>query len=165
MLARQLGYPLVLAHALFFEAFGHWRRRDVTAQRESAAHTIALSEAHGHPLYLGVGRALHAAARVAAGELEATVDVLAAVAFIAGTGMQGNAPVFFALLREAYLTAGQLIEARGAVETGLALGAQAGHCWDSELHRLQSEPVLKAGGSTAEAEEFLPPRDRNRARS
>jgi tetratricopeptide (TPR) repeat protein len=64
VLARQLGYPLVLAHALFFEAFGHWRRRDVTAQLESAAHTIALSEAYGYPLYLGVGRALHAAARV-----------------------------------------------------------------------------------------------------
>jgi hypothetical protein len=63
------------------------------------------------------------------------------------------------------VTAGQLIGARGAVETGLALGAQAGHCRDSELHRLQSEPVLNAGGSTAEAEEFLPPRDRNRARS
>src|SRR5208282_4365687 len=123
-LARQLGYALALAEALFFGTALHYLRRDFAAQRERAAETIALSEAHGFPLYLGTGQALHAAARVAAGEPEAIADLLAGLTLGAETGSQGGAPGLFAMLGEAYLTAGQLTEARGTVETGLAVAQQ-----------------------------------------
>lgn len=57
------------------------------------------------------------------------------------------------LLGEAYLTAGQIPEARGAVEGGLALAAQTGQAFfDAELHRLRGETVLAGGDAPAEAE-------------
>ncbi len=152
-MARRLGYPFALANALFFKAFVHWRRREITGQRENAAETIALSEAHGFPLWLGLGRALYAAARVAAGESESIADLVAGLALVAETGNQGGAPVLFALLSEAYLTASQLTEARGAAAAGLAIAAQTGQgLFDSELNRLQGEIILASGGSIAEAE-------------
>jgi len=45
-----------------------------------------------------------------------------------------------------------LADARRAVETGLAVAAQAGEAfWDADLHRLQGEIVLATGGTPANA--------------
>jgi class 3 adenylate cyclase/tetratricopeptide (TPR) repeat protein len=140
VLARQLSHPFSLAFALFFETVLHWLRRDVTAQRERAAETIALSEAQGFPIWLAVGRTFHAAARVAAGEPEAVADVLAGLALSTDAGNQGGVPALFALLGEVYTAAGQIAEARAAVETGLAVTAQTGQpFFAAELYRLQGQ--------------------------
>lgn len=61
----------------------------------------------------------------------------------AETGTHGSALVFFKLIGEAYMTAGQLAEARGTIETDLAVAAQTGQLYfDSELSRPQGEIVL-----------------------
>jgi class 3 adenylate cyclase/tetratricopeptide (TPR) repeat protein len=142
-LARRLDHPFSLAFSLVTEMVVHWLRRDVTAQRDRAAETMALSEAQGFPLWLGVGRAFHAATRVAADKTGAVADLLAGLTLSAETGNQSGAPALFVLLGEAYVAAGQLDEARGAVDTGLAIAAQTGQrFFDAELHRLQGEIVL-----------------------
>lgn len=134
VLARQLGHLFGLAFALFHETVVHWLRHDGTAQCERAAETIALSEAQGFPLWLGLGRVFHAAARVAGGEPEAIADMLAGLAVGAETGNQVGAPALFALLGEAYMTGGQFAQARGAVETGLTVATQTGQgFFDAEL--------------------------------
>jgi predicted ATPase len=90
---------------------------------------------------------------VAKGEPDAIADLLTGLSLSAGSGSQIGAPAIFALLGGAYMTTGQLIEAGGTVETGLALAAQTGQpFFDSELHRLQGEIVLASGGALAEAE-------------
>jgi predicted ATPase len=153
VLATQLGDPFSLAFALSFAILVHWLRRDVTAQRERAAETIALSDAQGFPFWLGLSRTFHAAARVADGEPGAVADVSAGLALCAEDGRQGAAPAMLALVGEAYLAAGQLAEARSAVETGLAVAAQTGQpFFDAELQRLQGEIVLATGGEPADAE-------------
>jgi len=150
-LARRLGDPNSLAQALFFETTVHWARRDPAAQRECAAETIALAEAQGLALFLGLGRTFHAGARVVSGEHGAIDDLLAGVELAAGAGNLGGAPASFVLLGEAHLAAGQPNEALGAVELGLALSAQTGQpFFDAELHRLRGEIWLR--GSTGEAE-------------
>lgn len=152
--ARELRHPFSVAHALFFETVTHALRRDVTAQRDRAAEAIALSEAQGFPFWLGVGRMFHAAARVAAGERGAVSDLRAGFALTAGTGSRGGAPAMIVLLGEAYLAAGQLGEARAAVEGGLVVSAQMGQpFFDAELHRLLGEIALAGGGSPDEAAE------------
>jgi predicted ATPase len=152
-LARQLGHPFSLAQALFYETAAHWLRRDVTARRARAAETIALSQAQGFPLWLGVGRAFDAAARVAGGEPGAVADLGAGLALAADTGSQAGAPALSDLIGEAYLAAGQLVEARDAVDTGLALAAQTGQqFFDADLLRLQGELVLADRGAAADAE-------------
>jgi class 3 adenylate cyclase len=142
-LARRLGHPNSLAQALFFETAIHWARRDPEAQRARAAETIALTAAQGLPYFLGLGRTFHAGARVATGELGAIADLLAGVELAAGAGNLGGAPASFVLLAEAHLATGQVGEARGVVEMGLAVSAQTGQpFWDAELHRLRGEICL-----------------------
>jgi class 3 adenylate cyclase/predicted ATPase/ribosomal protein L40E len=152
-LARQLCHSVSLAEALGYETAVHWLRRDVTEQRERAAEAIALTEAQGFPLWLGMGRMFHALARATSGEPAAVADMLTAVALLAETDNQSAAPALFVMFGEAYLAAGQHAEARGAVETGLAIAAQTGQFFfDSELNRLRGEIVLASGGALAEAE-------------
>ncbi len=152
--ARKLGHPFSLAYALFFETGVHWLRRDVTAERERATEAIALSEAHGFPLFLGLGRMFHAATRAAGGEAGAVAEMLAGLALAAETNSQGGVPTLFALLGEVYLAAGHLAEARDAVATGLAVAAQTGQpFFDAELHRLQGEILIaECGLRIAESE-------------
>jgi class 3 adenylate cyclase/tetratricopeptide (TPR) repeat protein len=146
--ARCLADPFSLAFALFFETVVHWLRRDSTAQRERGTETIALSEVQGFPLFLGLGRAFHAASRVATGEPEAITDLLAGLALGAATGNQGGAPSLFALLGEAYMASGQLDEACGAIDTGLTIAVQTGQpFFDAELLRLQGEIQVRRGDS------------------
>jgi len=81
---------------------------------------------------------------------------LGGLALTAGTGQQAGAPGLFGLLGEAYMTAGLLTEARGAVENGLAVAALTGQpSFGAELRRLQGEIVLATRGSPAEAEAFF----------
>ena len=91
-LARRLDDPFSLAFALFFETIVHWLRRDVAAQRERATEVVALSEMQGFPLWLGLGRAFHAAARVVAGDPGALPEIMDGLALVAETGNQAGAP-------------------------------------------------------------------------
>jgi tetratricopeptide (TPR) repeat protein len=155
-LAHQLAdHAFSLAFAINFEIFVHAQRRDVMAQRERAEELIALSEPNGFPLFLGVGRMFDGAARVAAGETEAIAEILAGLALSAGTGNQSGAPGVFVLLGEAYLTVGQLAEARGAVAAGFAVASQTGQrLHDPLLHGLEGEILRRtAEGSAVENEE------------
>src|SRR5262249_43383699 len=136
-LARELHDPFNLAFAVLWECFVHTTRRDVAAQRRCAEEASALSQANGFPLFLGLGRSQPAAARVGAGEPGAVADIPAGLALCAETGSQAGAPDLFATLTEAYMVAGQLVEARGTVETALAIAEQTGQPGaDSHLHRL-----------------------------
>ena len=146
-LARRLAHPSSLAQALVFEAAMHWARRDPSQQLERAREVIALAEAQGLSYFLGLGRTFHAAARVATGEHDAVADVIAGMELAAGAGNLGGAPISFVVLAEVNLAAGQIGDALGAVEMGLALSAQTGQpFWDAELHRLRGEIVLLESG-------------------
>jgi tetratricopeptide (TPR) repeat protein len=90
--ARRLEEPFSLAYALFAEAVIHWLRRDVGAQRERATEVIALSETQGFPFWLGLGRALNAAARVEAGDAGALPDIPQSLAIVDRTGAQAAVP-------------------------------------------------------------------------
>src|SRR5262245_50093346 len=107
------------------------------------------------PLFLGVGRMNDAQARVAAGETGAVADILAGIALSAGTGNQSGAPGVLTVLAEAYLTVGQLADARGAVAAGLAVAAQTGQRLnDAFLHGLEGEILRKTvEGSAVENEQ------------
>ena len=60
------------------------------------------------------------------------------VAKSGGSGARSGASGIFTLIAEVQLAAGQLAEARGAVDGGLAISAQTGeHFLDAELHRLR----------------------------
>jgi class 3 adenylate cyclase/tetratricopeptide (TPR) repeat protein len=152
-LARRIDSPLSLAFALLYETLVHQIRREVALQRERAAEQMALCQTHALPFWLGLARTLHAHARVAAGEREAVADLLPGLVESGGTGARGGAPGLLVIVADAQLAAGQLSEARGTAEGGLALAAQTGqHFMDAELHRLRGEIDLAGGGAIADAE-------------
>jgi class 3 adenylate cyclase/tetratricopeptide (TPR) repeat protein len=151
-LARQLDDPFSLAFATFFETVVHWYRRDVAAQRERATEVVTLSESQGFPLWLGVGRAWHAAARVVAGDAGALPEIMHGMALAAETGNQSGAPGIFSLLAEAQQAAGQLAEAQGTVATALAIAAQTGQpFFEADLRRLDGDLLLGTGGEADKA--------------
>jgi predicted ATPase len=151
-IARRVGHPFSVAFALFFESLVHCYRRDPGAQRECATEVIALSEAKGFPLYVGLGRAMHAIARVMDGEPGALPEIMEGLALVTGTGSQTGAPGFMLLLAGAQQIAGQLDAAQATVATGLAVAAQTGQpVWDADLHRLDGELLLALGGVADEA--------------
>jgi predicted ATPase len=152
-LAHRVNHPFNLAFALFMgETAVHSLRRDATAQRERAAEVIALSAAQGFPVWLGVGRALHGAARVMQGDPSALGEIMEGLALAAETGNQLGAPWFSKVLAEAQQAADQLPAARGTVATALAVAAQTGqpNC-DADLHRLDGDLLLATGGAPDEA--------------
>jgi predicted ATPase len=113
---------------------------------------VALSEAQGFPLWLGLGRAYHAAARVLAGDLAALPEMMDGLALAAETGNQAAAPGALALLAEAQRATGQLTEAQGTIATALAVAAQTGQpFFDADLHRLHGDLLLATGGPADEA--------------
>src|SRR6185295_13107796 len=151
-LARKLDDPFTLAFALFFETHLHVLRRDVAAHLDRAAELIALSQAQSFPLWLGLGRVYHAAARVTQGDPSALAEIMEGLALVAETGTQLGAPGIFAVLAEAQRAAGQLAEAQGTVATGLAVAAHTGQpFFDAELHRLDGDLILATGGTADEA--------------
>jgi predicted ATPase len=114
---------------------------------------IALSDAQGFPLWLGVGRAFHAAARVTEGDLGALPDIVEGFSLSAQTGNQSGAPVMLQVLAEAQKNAGEFADAQGTVLSGLAVATQSGQpFFDADLHRLQGDLVLATGGAPADAE-------------
>jgi tetratricopeptide (TPR) repeat protein len=151
-LARRLDHPFSLAFTQFFETAVHVVRRDVSAWRECAAEVTALSEMQGFPLWLGAGRAYHAAARVVAGDPAALPEIMEGLALAAETGNQTGAPVLFLLLAEAQQAAGQLPEAQGTVATAFAVAAQTGQLFcNADLHRLDGDLLVATSGPADEA--------------
>jgi predicted ATPase len=151
-LARGLGDPFSLAFALFMETVLHWNRRDIAATCACASEVVALSEMQRFPFWLGLGRILHATARVVAGNAGALPEILDGMALVGETGNQLGASSILVLLAEAQRAAGQLAEAHGTVAIALAVAAQTGQpSVDSPLHRLDGDLLLATGGSADEA--------------
>ena len=153
--ARELGHLYSLCAALCFETVVHQMRRELSEQRERAAELIALAKTHEFLFWLGLGRTLNAAARVAAGESEAVAHLLRGGFQGGGASMRASAglPGVLSVVGEACLVAGRLSEARGAVERGLAVAVQTHQPYsDADLQRLQGEIVLASGGSPVDVE-------------
>jgi hypothetical protein len=103
-------------------------------------------------VWLGLGRAYQAAARVAAGDAGALPEILEGLALVAGTGEQFAAPALFLLLAEAQQATGQFAPAQDTVATALAVAAQTGqHFFDADLHRLEGDLLLATGGDAQHA--------------
>ena len=152
-LQRRLGHPFSLAFALLLQTVLHWLRREAAAQRDVGSEVMEIGRSQGFPLWLGVGRAFDAAARITMGEAGAIGELIEGLTIAGETGNQGCAPLLLALLAEAQQAAGLHADALGAVETGLAVSASTGQgLHDADLHRLKAELLLATSGGAADAE-------------
>ena len=146
-MAGSLAQPFSLGYALHFAASIHWCRREAQLQGELGEQMIALSEAHGFPLWMGTGKWHRGAALAASGPAAiAVAEVGEGLTLLARIGSQAMAPAVLALLAEVQQAAGQRAEALGTLETALAVSAQTEQrFFDAELYRLKAELLLQSG--------------------
>ena len=123
----------------------HWLRGEFEAQEQVAATEIAIGEEWGFPVWLGLGKAIHAAARVALGNATAVSELAEGIALVAETGTQAGGPMLLAMVAATQATAGSFEEALSAVDLALAVSAATGQAFqDAELHRLKGELTITA---------------------
>jgi class 3 adenylate cyclase/tetratricopeptide (TPR) repeat protein len=135
--------PFGIGFSAMVQGTIHWLRGEFEGQEQTAASQIAVGEEYGFPVWLGLGKAIHAAARVALGDTTAVAELLEGAALLAETGTQSGAPMLFAMLAATQAAAGSSEEALGAVDLGLAVAAGTGQAFeDAELHRLKGELTL-----------------------
>lgn len=153
-LARRLDRPFCLGFALVFEAVVRWNRdrHDSVALQDRLAEVVALSEAQGFRLWLGLSRVFCAAARVTDRDTAAVAEIMEGLALAGETGNQAGAPALMLVLADAQRAAGQLEAAQGTVAAALSFSAQTGQpFWDADLHRLDGDLLLATGSSADEA--------------
>ncbi len=156
-LARRGAHPLDIAFALDFAAETHRVRREPERVRELAEEAVAIAEKHGFPLWLAYGRVLRGWALAHSGGGAPAIEGLQrGLAEAAATGNEAAAPYFLMLLADAQRQLGRDAEARGAVDTGLAISAaKQGACWDADLFRLKAELQLRLEPDALEEAEAL----------
>jgi class 3 adenylate cyclase/tetratricopeptide (TPR) repeat protein len=149
-LARRGGHPYSLAYALGFDAVLHYMAREREPAGPRAREAIAVSEQHGFPLYLAIGRlvALWADAPVSLEdepEGRAIVELFrGALGSLRDRGAQFGTPLIAGALAEILCDAGRPAEALETVRSGLAFGTATGiRFWEPELLRIEGETLLQ----------------------
>jgi predicted ATPase len=142
-LARTLGHPFSLAHALFFEAVVLYLVGRGEALLRTLDDVMTLSHEHGFPFWLGLARVFRGATLIDSDPQATVAEIGDGLSQAAATGNQAGAPPMIAMLALAHRAAGQHAEAMQALELALAVSAQTGQPhWDAELHRERGELLL-----------------------
>jgi predicted ATPase len=150
--ARELDHPYTLAFSLTFDCAIRKKRGEREAAQALTEEIIAVSEAHGMPLFIGVGGIISAWCR--SGTEIAVEEVKSAVAVAASTGNQSGATHIIGVTAEVIDAAGRHAEALGVIEMGLAVSKQFSMTfWDAELHRHKGELFLALDQHTEEEAE------------
>ncbi len=157
-LARTLAHPFSVGFALAYGVPIYWFLRDVDSTRHLSQEIIALSEAQGFPLWLGVGKVFHGAALAASGAGDTAIaEVMDGFTLLADTGNEVGAPALITLLAEVYQLLGRTTEALSTVDTALSVATQTGQpFFDAVLHRLKGDLIIQSeAGDPTEIEHIF----------
>jgi len=152
-LGRRCGDRFSLALALCFACAQHQLRREPDAVRAYAEEVVALSTAHGFPVWRGMGQLMLGWALAYSADGAQAIDVIRdAMSQLIRIGTEVGAAGGLAVLADAERVLGHETEALAAVETGLAVAGQHDdHVSDSELLRLKGELLARTDANAAEA--------------
>ena len=152
--ARSVGHPFTIVYTLAFAGAVEKMRRMEERARELAEEAIAVSEQHGFPLWLGVGRIIRGCCL--AGQEGALEQIQEGIAIAGGTGNQAAITFILGSLAEIQMAAGMHSEALQTLDGTLGVSQQNGaQFWDAELHRLKGEVLLQLSGHTDDEAETL----------
>jgi DNA-binding winged helix-turn-helix (wHTH) protein/predicted ATPase len=144
-LARQLGEPHGIAHALFFASVLYQLRREEQLAREHAAAAIAVSREHGLTMYQAMASIMYSWTLInQESQEEAITQMRCGLAALHATSTELVRPHFLALLVEALDRAQQVEEALQLVDEAITVAQRTGECsYQAELYRLKGEILLK----------------------
>ena len=146
-LARRLAHPFTLAITLAFASWVRLFRGDRKEAEPLNRELIELCAEQGIPVYLASGRILQGSLRAADDE-DAVDVILANIRALEGLGANIRRSFHLGLLAAAHLRVGRPREGLAALEKAQGFVAEKGERWyEPELHRLQGELMLAAGGA------------------
>jgi serine/threonine protein kinase/predicted ATPase len=143
-LARTIGHPFSLGHAVDFTAFlTHYCRLGAEV-RVAAEEEVVLAAEQGFQLWHALGT-LHQGAGILLEGRPAEALPLLRKGFSAfrATGAEVRAPCYLGMLGDACTQSGRFEDAHKALDEGLAVAEKNDvHCHEAELHRLEGELLL-----------------------
>jgi TOMM system kinase/cyclase fusion protein len=153
-LAQELAHPYTLALALYFAAFVHHSRREVSSMQELAEAVIALCTEQNFPAWLAAANIFHGWALSEQGEIEKGIaQMRQGIVAWRVAGSELALPTLCSWLAEALGKAGHTEEALAILTEGLAAVDRTGERFsEAELHRLKGELMLMQGADETEVE-------------
>jgi class 3 adenylate cyclase/tetratricopeptide (TPR) repeat protein len=154
-LARAIGHPFSLAHAIDFGAFLYQYCRLADGLLEAAAEEVAIGTEQGFPLWHALGTLHVGGAMLLRGRrAEAIPLLLKGLSDFRATGAEIRIPGYLGMIGHALTEDGRFKEAREALDEGLAVAEKNDNrTHEAELHRLKGELHLAETKNQIAAEE------------
>lgn len=154
-MAREIGHPFSLAHALHFSGWLYINCRMPEQLHAAGLEETKIANEQGFALWQSTGMFFTGAGLFLKGEVQEGIRLMeTGVASFRSIGSILTLPGQLGVLSEAYLSEGRLAEARAALDEGLELAK--GNCDRSrlaDLQRLNGELILLETGDQAAAEQ------------
>jgi predicted ATPase len=154
-LARAIGHPYSLAHAVDFTAFLCHYCRLAAETRTAADEELALATEQGFQLWHALGTLHQGAAVLLDGRpAEALPLLLKGYSAFRATGAGVRVPCYLGMLGDAYTRCGRFDDAQQAFSEALAIAEKNDdRCHEAELHRLYGELLLAQSSDQGAAAE------------
>jgi DNA-binding winged helix-turn-helix (wHTH) protein/predicted ATPase len=151
--ARLLGHPFSMALALTFRAALAQTCGDAAGAGRYATEGITIARDQGFGLVRAWCLTIGGWASVHAGDRAEGLQVMAeGIAAARSSGSDQFQPYQLGMLADACLHAGQITDGTDAVAEALAIVERTGeHLYEAELHRLNGDLILAAGGDVDDA--------------
>ena len=138
--------PFDAAYAWCADAVLQTLAGDAQAASASALRAMAVSKEQAFPAWQLMGSIIHGWAGARLGDATpAVAQMLAGFDAWCAGGARNLRPFFLALLADAWLAAGQPLQAVRSAGQGLLEAGTGEHWWDPELHRLRAEAMALLG--------------------
>jgi serine/threonine protein kinase/tetratricopeptide (TPR) repeat protein len=153
-LARTIGHPFSLGHAIDFTAYLHHYCRLGAEVQAAAEEEIALGTEQGFQLWHALGTLHKAAGMLLQGHRgEAMPLLLNGFRAFRATGAEVRVPAYLSILGDAYMQSGRLEDSHKVLNEGLAIAEKNDdRCHEAELYRLKGELLLAESRDEAGAE-------------
>jgi class 3 adenylate cyclase len=136
--------------AMSNHAMNHILYEDHRRCAELAERMIEAAEEHGFVNWASQGRVWLGWSQVRGGEVDAGLStMLSGIELWDLTGAKLMRPFYFALLADAYRTAGRLDEAQGAVDAGFSTMTDTGEIWTRPLNEILGVCISYERGTLA----------------
>jgi predicted ATPase/DNA-binding winged helix-turn-helix (wHTH) protein len=147
-LARELGHPFSVAHALSVVASLYSLRREGPVVREQAEAAMAMAREHGFPFFVSWAQMLQGWALTEQGDVaEGIAQLREGLAAYRAIGAALGRPCFLGLLAQAYGRAGQSDQGLAVLDEALTTAHHTDERqYEAELYRLQGELLLQGAG-------------------
>jgi predicted ATPase len=154
-LARTIGHPFSLGHAIDFGAFLHQHCRRGEGVLEAAGEEIAIGREQGFPLWHALGVLHTGAGMLLQGRrAEAIPLLLKGLSAFKATGAEIRIPCYLGIIGHAFTLDARFQEAHEVLNEGLAVAEKNDNrTHEAELHRLKGELHLAETNNQTAAEE------------